>query len=159
MLAHHHEKLNAAKRGNGSEPVSLEELPGDGPFNDDGSPPASAAFDRKWAAALVENTLAAVADEFSTRGRADAFTVLRNFLPSGGDSITLEEAARRMDTSVGAVKAAVHRLRERFRELLRAAVAATVAAPHEVDEELLYLRSLMLMPPSRIPEDETRKLP
>lgn len=159
MLEHQHEKRNAARRGSGAAPLSLEALPEDGCLADDGSPAVSEEFDRQWAAALVENTLAAVADEFSMRGRAEAFAVLRRFLPSGGDALTLEEAAQLMDTNVGAVKAAVHRLRERFRQLLREAVAATVAAPHEVDEELIYLRSLLLMPASRIPEPENRKIP
>ena len=52
-----------------------------------------------------------------------------------------------LGTNVNAVKSSIHRLRERFRELLRAAVARTVSAPHEVDEELLYLRSLLFSQP------------
>jgi hypothetical protein len=56
----------------------------------------------------------------------------------------MEDGAARLGMEVGTLKAAIYRLRGRFRERLRAAVAKTVAAPHEVDEELAYLRALLL---------------
>ena len=148
MLAHHHARENAAKRGGGQQLASLEDLSADGIEPADERLPDSPVFDRAWATALVANTLSAVESEFSQRGRGTAFSVLRHFLPQGGTPITLEEAARLMDSNVGAVKISVHRLRERFRELLRVAVASTVSAPHEVDDELRYLHTLMSNPAS-----------
>ena len=144
MLAHHHARENAAKRGGGVETDSLDELGEAGFELAETEIAPSPEFDRAWAAALVANVFSQIEDEYRARDRAEAFAVLRRFLPSGGEPLSLEDAARLMDTNVGAVKAAVHRLRERFREQVRAAVAATVGAPHEVDEELLYLRTLMM---------------
>lgn len=149
LLAHEQARKSAQKRGGGVAIASLddaafvEELP---ELDRD----AVGLFDREWAVALVANALVFVEAEYAQRGRAEAFAVLRRFLPSGGELISLEAAAVCLNTNAGAVKAAVHRLRERFREVLRAAVAATVAAPHEVDEELRYLRSLMALSSERI---------
>ncbi|HCN28587.1 MAG TPA: hypothetical protein DIT64_07440 [Verrucomicrobiales bacterium] len=144
MLARDHERKHAAKRGAGAGCDSLEAAAEAGWEAADETPPESPAFDRAWAVTLVMNTLHCLEQDFARRGRAGEFAVLRRFLPSGGEGITLEEAARCLDFSTSAVKSAVHRLREAFRLALRAAVAGTVSAPHEVDEELAYLRSLLL---------------
>jgi RNA polymerase sigma-70 factor (ECF subfamily) len=155
MLAHHESKRRAAKRGGGNTAQSLDEMHDDGQEVADETHVESVEFDREWASALVSNALRVIEAEFAGRGREDAFAVLRRFLPSSGELISLDEAAQITGMNVGAVKAAVHRLRERFREVLRSSVAATVTAPHEVDEELQYLRSLMAKPAARIPATET----
>lgn len=146
-LAHHHSKRRAEKRGGGAEADSLDEMAADGIELVCPSAPDVMEFDRGWAAALVENALADIARETQGRGRGDEFEVLRHFLPGADEVTTLEGAAEKLGTNVNAVRAAVHRLRARFRELVRTAVALSVSAPHEVDEELLYLRSLLLSPP------------
>jgi RNA polymerase sigma-70 factor (ECF subfamily) len=146
-LAHHRTRGRTEKRGGGVVPESLDELAENGI-----EPPCPSAsdvmeFDRGWAEALVENALADLARERQVRGREAEFAVLRHFLPGAGEMLTLEDAAERLGSNVNAVKAAVHRLRERFRELVRSAVARSVSAPHEVEEELVYLRSLLLSQP------------
>jgi RNA polymerase sigma-70 factor (ECF subfamily) len=93
------------------------------------------------------------------REKGREFEVLRQFLPGCDAPPTLEDAAASLGTNVNAFKAALHRLRERFRELLRTEVSKTVSAPHEVEEELQYLRSLLLhVPPQRIQQAENRKM-
>lgn len=146
-LAHHRSKGFAEKRGGGAETDSLDELAEDGIEPVCPSAPDVMEFDRGWAVALVENALADIARETQARGRGDEFEVLRHFLPGADETPTLEEAAARLGSNANAVKAAVHRLRSRFRELVRAAVARSVSAPHEVEEELVYLRSLLISQP------------
>ena len=104
-------------------------------------------FDRRWAVSLVENTLVTVAEEEQERGKAVEFAVLRHFLPGAEEAISLETAVSRLGTNLNTLKVSIHRLRARFRERLRAEVARTVSAPHEIEEELLYLRSLLLSEP------------
>lgn len=145
MLAHHHARKAVAKRGGGVQLDSLEEAAESGWEAVDETPAAVPAFDRAWAVTLVLNTLRCLELEYAARGKAAEFEVLRRFLPSCGAPITLEEAAQKLGCSTSAVKSSIHRLRLGFRESLRSAVAGTVSAPHEVDEELAYLRSLLLL--------------
>ena len=144
VLAKHHHRGQAQKRGGGVETDSLEAMAEAGLEPSCPEPEDIMEFDRHWAVSLVENTLAAVSEEEGKRGKQAEFAVLRHFLPGADDTITLEAAVSRLGTSLNAVKASIHRLRARFRERLRAEVARTVSAPHEIEEELLYLRSLLL---------------
>lgn len=146
-LAHHQARNYAQKRGGGVMAESLDAMGEDG-FE---VPCPSAAdvteFDRGWAEALVENALTELENERRARGREAEFAVLRHFLPGAEETITYEAAAKRLGVTLDAMKAAIHRLRERFRELVRGAVARSVSAPHEVEEELAYLRDLLLRQP------------
>lgn len=146
-LAHHHSKGGAEKRGGGVGAESLDVMAENGVEPECPSTAEVSEFDRGWAVALVENAVVDVARETQARGRGDEFEVLRHFLPGADETPTLEAAAARLGSNVNAVKAAVHRMRARFRELVRAAVARSVSAPHEVEEELVYLRSLLISPP------------
>ncbi len=147
MLGHIKDREQAQKRGGGVEALSLEELHDDG--HEFPAEPAAEthAYDRAWALAVIGNALAQVKGEYVERNKDGEFELLRCFLPGAGEAMTLDDAALRLGVNVNALKASVHRLRQRFRELLRATVARTVSAPHEVDEELAYLRSLLLMQP------------
>lgn len=156
MLAHHREKSRALKRGGGAVHSSLDQMMDDGIEIPDGLATPVPEFDREWAITLVSNTLLEVRGEFENRDRASEFEILRRYLPGAGGSLTMEEGAALLGMEIGTLKAAIHRLRGRFRERLRAAVARTVAAPHEVDEELAYLRTLLLEEMCN-PEPQNRK--
>ncbi len=144
LLAHHAEKQNSQKRGGGRSTLSLDEL-----AEVDGFQPsyeqdtAASTFDRQWAMTLVSGTVARVAEEYALKGKAEEFTVLRCFLPGSLVDMTLQEAATALSTESDRLKVAIHRMRGKFREALRAAVAQTVSAPHEIEEEMRYLRSLL----------------
>lgn len=143
VIAHTEEKAAAAKRGGGIEHDSLDTLAANG-FESAGiTQEIGRSFDSDWAFGLIKNTLAALADEFASEGRAEEFAALRCFLPGAEMPPSYEELSAKLGQPVAALKTKVHRLRQRFRELLRSAVARTVSAPHEVDEELAYLRSLL----------------
>jgi hypothetical protein len=85
------------------------------------------AFERRWALALLEEVLQHLEVDYEAQGKADLFAVLRPCLLSDGDAVSYQQAARQLGISEGAVKVAVHRLRQRYRELLRAEIAHTVA--------------------------------
>lgn len=117
------------KRGGGLEQVELE------PDHLVSMPDAD--FDRGWALAIVERALATLESEESHR--ADQFTSLKPWLASGEIGESQEAAAERLGMSSGALKVAIHRLRRRFRELVRAEVAATLNDPADLDDEMRHL--------------------
>ena len=75
-------------------------------------------------------------------GRLDHFNRLKVFL-LGQAEVPYAELAKQLDTSEGALKVGIHRLRKRYRELLRAEIAETVAAPEDVEGELRYLAAAL----------------
>ncbi|HCN79046.1 MAG TPA: hypothetical protein DIT13_17920 [Verrucomicrobiales bacterium] len=158
LVAHEAAKKAALKRGGGVMVQRFDEDIFDAEQPAKLEADGCESFDCAWAVALVSHALAALQAEFVARDKEREFEVLRQFLPGSASPPSLEEAAADMGTNVNAFKAALHRLRERFRELLRTEVAKTVSAPHEVEEELQYLRSLLLnLPPQRILEAENGK--
>jgi RNA polymerase sigma-70 factor (ECF subfamily) len=101
------------------------------------------AFELRWAITLLEQVYARLAEEHRQQGKAALFDVLRTTLAGPGNAAPYAELARQLDMTEGAVKVAVHRLRQRYRVLLREIIAETVATPEEVEEELRYLMRVL----------------
>jgi RNA polymerase sigma factor (sigma-70 family) len=144
FLAHAIERAQADKRGGGCQWVFLDDDTGDN-RHQLAAPEESTAeklFEARWAAALVEATFARLRDEFESEGKRNLFEALQGFLV-GRDDASYQEVANTLSLSLGALKTAIHRLRGRYRALLREEVARTVAAPEDVDEELRYLRAAL----------------
>jgi hypothetical protein len=97
------------------------------------------AFDRQWALALLDVVLGRLQKEYSDGGRGALFLTLKETLAGGHSEISHRELGERLGMSEGAVKVAMHRLRRRYRELLREEIANTVAGPEEAKEELRHL--------------------
>lgn len=138
------DRENAAKRGGGMVPESLDH--GTGPGTAPGSQVADPAsdvpdrvFDREWALAVMARSLSALEAEFAATGRAAHFTALKPWLVGDAAALSQAAAATALGMSEGAVKVAIHRLRRRFRELVRAEVAQTLPAGDDLDAELRYL--------------------
>ena len=74
----------------------------------------------------------------------DEWTALKQFLSGNLADQSYEKLAELLDLSIGGAKAEVSRMRSRFRTQLRAEVGQTVSAPHEIDEELRYLKEAMI---------------
>ncbi len=147
MMMHVVRARNREKRGGGVVPESLDVLHENGrEIAHDAADDAEGveAFDREWALTLVESAMRALREEFHARDQAREFETLRLFLPGVAEVPTYDAAAQALGLSDSGIKSAVHRLRQRFRELLRAEVALTVSGPHEVDDELRYLGRLLL---------------
>jgi RNA polymerase sigma factor (sigma-70 family) len=99
-------------------------------------------FERRWALSLVDLVIQKLRDEFVHHGRPDHFEQLKVFLLGQADA-PYAALAREMNTSEGALKVAIHRLRKRYRELFRQEIADTVADPAEVESELRYLAAVL----------------
>lgn len=126
-----------AKRGGGAEHISLANetdtspgLPVPGVSDD------TLAFDREWALTLIGRALATLESEHA--GKPQLFHTLKPWL-DGGAEISQADAASALGMSENAVKVAIHRLRVRLRELIRAEIAATVNDPAEAADELRHL--------------------
>lgn len=96
-------------------------------------------FEQNWAMALLDAVYVQLRNEYEAAGKGPLFDGLRFCLTGARSSVPYVELAVRMGVAENTVKTAVHRLRRRYRELLRAEVAHTVANADEVEEELRYL--------------------
>jgi RNA polymerase sigma factor (sigma-70 family) len=96
-------------------------------------------FDVRWAATVVERALRRLGDECENRGRRRVFDVLSGCLAAEREDVSYSRFSKTLGLPEAAVKRLVHRLRERYRELLREEVAQTVDTPGEIDDELRYL--------------------
>jgi RNA polymerase sigma-70 factor (ECF subfamily) len=145
FLANERERAHAQRRGGGCPPVPLDG--GDAETRyllepaDNRTP--EAVFERRWAFAVVERTLAELRREYAGGKKCALFEELQGFLPCGQGSVSRVELAGKRGVSVGAIDVAVHRLRQRFGALLRQQVARTVSSETEVEEEIRHLISVL----------------
>jgi len=99
-------------------------------------------FERRWALSVLDRVVERLRSEFLQHGRAEHFDRLKVFLLGPSDT-SYASLAREMNTSEGAIKVAVHRLRKRYRDLFRQEIADTVANPAEVESELRFLAAVL----------------
>jgi len=99
-------------------------------------------FDREWALETIAGALQTLRDEMAKAGKSEQFDALKGSL-TGEDALCREEIAARLGMSEGAVKVAVHRLRRRYRVLLRTAIAETVSNEADLDDEMRYLVAVL----------------
>lgn len=100
-------------------------------------------FDRQWALTLIARALEIVGGELRDAGKTAHFETLKPWLTGEHTGLSVADAAQQLGASVGAVKVAVHRLRQRFRETVKAEIAQTVSGHAEVDDELRHLLSVL----------------
>jgi DNA-directed RNA polymerase specialized sigma24 family protein len=99
-------------------------------------------FERRWALSVLDRAVEKLRNEFVHRGRPEHFERLKVFLLGQSDA-PYAALAREMNTSEGALKVAIHRLRKRYRDLFRQEIADTVADPAEVESELRFLAAVL----------------
>jgi RNA polymerase sigma factor (sigma-70 family) len=143
FLANEWDRAGALKRGGGAAVISLDALTAEQRYALEPADTASAEklFDRCWAFQLLDQVLARLRAEFEESGKAQLFDELKGAII--GDSAPYAEIATRLGATESAVKAAAHRLRVRYRELLRAEIAATVVLCEQIDDELSQLFSAL----------------
>ena len=141
FLANAHDRAGRIKRGGGRSFVPIDAGAAEGRY---GSEPVhdltpERLFERAWVLTLLAAVFDALRREFETEGKLAAFEELKIVLEGGAGAVRYAEIAARLGTSEGAVKVAVHRLRKRYKALLREQIAATVDSPAEVEDEIQAL--------------------
>jgi DNA-directed RNA polymerase specialized sigma24 family protein len=141
FLSNERDRAGRQKRGGNITHFSLDWQSAETQFQiaDRGQVPPDAAYDREWAVALLERVISKLREESVSEGKAERFDQLKPFLTMGRGEIPYTSAAAALAMEEGAVRVAVHRLRKRYRELLRGEVADTLSDPAMVDEELAVL--------------------
>jgi RNA polymerase sigma-70 factor (ECF subfamily) len=103
------------------------------------SPSPEREFDRKWALTVLSHALATLAQEHQAAGSSVHFDTLKPWLTGDAESLSQAEAGRQLGMSEGAVTVAIHRLRRRFREVVKGEIARTLHDQAQVADELACL--------------------
>lgn len=147
-LADARDAERAQKRGGGQEMVSLDAIDAGSEVEPrvTGTAPGCAAFDRDWAVSLVNRAVAALAVEQRAADRAAAWEALKPWLLGDAPAGSQRGIAEQLGWTENAVRVAVHRLRRRFRELVRQEIAQTVEDDAAVRDEMRYLIEVLSAP-------------
>lgn len=146
FLSNEYDRSTAAKRGGGALPLDLEQaemscgIPSTTPDSPEG------AYDRRWALAVLDQAMRHLREETAASGKAQQFERLHTFLSREADEGEYAALGRAWGMSAGAVGVGVHRLRQRFREWVRAEIASTLSDPRLVDEEMRHLLTVLQSP-------------
>jgi RNA polymerase sigma-70 factor (ECF subfamily) len=145
FLADEWDKARAQKRGGGVAhvPVQLDTAEtryGHEPA-DDRTP--EQCYDRQWALTLLESVLERLRAECERAGKGEWFATLNGCLTADRASLPYAELGAKLGMNEGAMKVSVHRLRKRYRSMLRAEIAQTLAATEDVDTELRHLFAVL----------------
>jgi len=145
FLANEWDKVRAQKRGGGQRNIPIQLDTAETRYGvelaDTRTP--EQAFEYRWALALLDEVVGELEAEFRARDQADVFAALKPCLVGDRAAQPYVELAARLGMEEGAVKVAVHRMRQRYRELLRAEIANTVDSPGEVDAEMRHLFNVL----------------
>lgn len=141
FLSDEWDRAHAAKRGNGIAPISLDSALAEGHYQnepiDELTP--EIAYERRWAATLLARAERRLGEEYAAAGKTDLYNRLKQFPLAEAGSDSFHDCAAQQGISEGSLKSAVHRLRQRYRELVRAEVAHTVGDTAEVEDEIRHL--------------------
>ena len=132
---------HATKRGGGLKIIPWDEALAEELYRREPSTETTPEqlFERRWAYTLIELVLERLRLEHEVSGKEREFALLSPYLTNESDGKIYAEVATKLQTTEGAVKVALHRLRRRFGELLRRQIAHTVASPDQVEEEIRHL--------------------
>lgn len=141
FLLNEHKHATAQKRGGGRLQFSLDFDSGEERLARE---PVDAwtpekIYSRRWALTLLDHVLDELDREYARKGKSDWFIQLRPFIIASAETPSHAQVAETLGQSEGALKVAIHRLRQRYRDLLRAAIAQTVSRDEDVDDELREL--------------------
>jgi RNA polymerase sigma-70 factor (ECF subfamily) len=95
-----------------------------------------ALFEKSWALTVLERTVERLEAEMAGKDKQELFEHLKVYLTAEKDAVPYRDMAAKLAMTEGSVRVAVHRLRRRYRELLRDEIAQTVASKDQIDEEM-----------------------
>jgi RNA polymerase sigma-70 factor (ECF subfamily) len=144
FLANEWDRAHAQKRGSAA-PLSLDWQDAESRYQIDPADNLSPdkLYDRSWAVTMLERVITRLRDESATEGKGGQYELLKPFLMFGKSEIPYSKAAVALGISEGAARVAVHRLRQRYREILREEIAQTLSDPGQADEEVQALFSAL----------------
>jgi RNA polymerase sigma-70 factor (ECF subfamily) len=139
------EHAQALKRGGRHPVVPMDPRQAEERLSRELSPDATPErmFDRHWALAVLDAALSRLEEEFKKSGRVQLFEQLQPFLQGDTSGPSYTEVAQRLGTTPGTVSVTVHRLRQRYRELLHTVVCQTVNNPLDVEAEIGHLMAAL----------------
>ncbi len=145
FLINEAQKANAEKRGGRRKRLPLDFDSGESRYSvvavDSMTP--ERLFEQQWALTLLTQVLDALKNEYAVRGKQEHFEALKPFLSGRRSPDAYAAAAKALRLTDGAVKVAAHRMRQRYRELLRLRIAGTVEKPEDVDDEIRELFAVL----------------
>jgi RNA polymerase sigma factor (sigma-70 family) len=141
FLINEWKKSQRLKRSGGEKLLSLDWQTADTQFQvaATNEPSPDKAFDREWALALLAKVIERLRAECDAAGKSKQFEQLKIFLTAGKGALSHAEAAKKLGMDETAVRVAAHRLRKRYRILLRDEISQTLTDPAQVDEEMRAL--------------------
>jgi RNA polymerase sigma-70 factor (ECF subfamily) len=145
FLTNERSRAMAVKRGEGRRLIPLDEIR---QREHAGFEPADALtaeqiYERRWALALLDQVLIRLGDEYRAAGNVILFEHLKALLTDEPERLSQAQIADEIGMTENAVKQAFHRLRERYRQLLREEIAHTVMAPGDIEDELRHLIAVL----------------
>jgi RNA polymerase sigma factor (sigma-70 family) len=141
FLCDESDKLRAEKRGGGRTFISLDDHNAEELYllEPDPGAPAEQIFEKRWALTLLAQALARLRQEFADTGKILEFDHLKVFLSNPTSDRAYDAVAVKLEIVVDAVAVKVHRLRQRYGEIIREEIAQTVGGPAEIEDELQHL--------------------
>ncbi len=132
-------RRSASKRGGGALALSLDETAVQERITAKSDSSEELSFDREWAHLVMNRALTAIEQEFRAGHKEKTFAVLFPLLQGDGGGRPYGEIATELGTTESAIKVSVHRMRQRYGQILRDEIARTVDSRAEVQEELRHL--------------------
>ena len=141
FLANERDRARAQKRGGGRAQLSLDLAAGESRVNLESAHELTPErlYERQWALTLLELVVRRMEAEYQEAGKARQFELLKDALGGARERLRYVEVAAELDMSVENARQAAHRMRKRYRALLREEVTRTVVDPSDADEELAKL--------------------
>jgi RNA polymerase sigma-70 factor (ECF subfamily) len=145
LLANEWKRAHRQKRGGGAVQFSLDAAAAEDRYSldptDDLTP--DRIFERRWAETVIDAVTRRLQEEFASGGMAERFEGLKVFLLADEEPVSYAAVAARLNMTEGAVRSAIHRVRQRYGELLREEIAQTVTEPREMEEELRHFVAVL----------------
>ncbi len=145
FLLHEWDKVRAEKRGDGQSNLSFDTALAEQRFQKEEAAPQGPdqIYDRHWALTLLAEATTRLEREYAQSGKVNELHELKPYLTAGRGTIPYATIAAALQTSEGAARVALHRLRKRFRNLFQEAVAETISAQEDLDQEVRYVLEVL----------------